>query len=192
MMQVGTVAPCGFCGLDGCTLALVHKSRGKTEIKSNCQYHYDFSLGAATVSSVTSPSTNVPLHCPLCLPDPKTGRMPAFWKYNIDSHTYDTHNVGLPRAVNDLPVASGDATSSTARPAVNMDKDHLRAKHISLREMNQLGIPPEAARSWREAADIPNTSDIEASDDDRGIGKKSGQKRRATGGTRQQIAKRRK
>lgn len=63
-------------------------------------------------------------------------------------------------------------------------------KHISRLELSRLGVPSEVVTSWRQAADIPNTSDIEPDSDEagqpasgkgkavaRGAGTKAGQKR---------------
>jgi hypothetical protein len=71
LKQIGE-NPCGFCGLDGCFTSLLGKKSGnsiKFTITSNCPYHYErMQYKNAAISSNNMPCTNVPIHCPLCLP----------------------------------------------------------------------------------------------------------------------------
>ncbi|KAJ6469241.1 hypothetical protein DFH09DRAFT_955249, partial [Mycena vulgaris] len=57
---------CGFCSLDGCFTQLVNAKHPKKplSIQSSCHYHYS---GINYKAAKTSPSTNVPIHCALCL-----------------------------------------------------------------------------------------------------------------------------
>ncbi|KAF9052543.1 hypothetical protein BDP27DRAFT_1139230, partial [Rhodocollybia butyracea] len=58
--------PCGWCGLDGCRTVLTKKGKSFSTA-SDCEYHYaHMSYSSAHSSSLTSPSTNIPIHCTLC------------------------------------------------------------------------------------------------------------------------------
>ncbi|KAI0771756.1 hypothetical protein BC629DRAFT_1244762, partial [Irpex lacteus] len=57
--------PCGFCGRDGCMIALQIQGK-KYEIRSNCPYHYDSNYKSASKSTANAPSTNIPIYCPYC------------------------------------------------------------------------------------------------------------------------------
>ncbi|KAI9058985.1 hypothetical protein FKP32DRAFT_1544788, partial [Trametes sanguinea] len=60
--------PCGFCGRDEvCKTILTVNKNGVRKISSSCRYHYEGMVyAAATKSTTNTPSTNVPIHCPLC------------------------------------------------------------------------------------------------------------------------------
>lgn len=119
----------------------LRKKPKSMEVSSNCKYYYNFNYKAATKSSSNSPSTNAPLICPLCKPSPKTGQKPAFWKYNLEAHLHREHPEALESAALSVGVR--------------------RAKHISISEAVELGVPEGAVKGWREAANVPSTSDIE-------------------------------
>lgn len=66
---------------------MLHKKGKQRTTISNCIYHYQrMSFASAQVSSVSSPSTNVPIHCTLCVPQPS-----IVWKYNILAHLIAEH-----------------------------------------------------------------------------------------------------
>ena len=132
--------PCGFCGRDGCSISLVVNGK-KTEMRSNCPFHYDFNYGAAVKYSAHSPSTNVPIHCPLCPVAVSTGLPTTFWKYNIDDHIHNVHR---------------DADGHPIELPAGMNLK----KHISLKEADRLGIAKETVTARRRDIEIPNTSDI--------------------------------
>lgn len=140
--KVGTVSPCGFCGRDGCTIQLLQHSTKRFEVKSNCMYHYDFNYHAAAKSNATTPTTNVPLFCPLCPAHQTSGIRPTFWKYNLDDHLRAEH-----------------ATDSGTAPTLS--RQDLMMKHISLAEGRAIGVPEATLEGWRASADIPDSSDIE-------------------------------
>lgn len=88
------IEPCGFClrpspqccfqlrktkGQRGGTQVDMRKSRG-------CERLVKFSYKAASDSKKNSPSSNVPMTCPLC---PEGA--PAVWKYNLVSHLCRAH-----------------------------------------------------------------------------------------------------
>ncbi|KAJ3924579.1 MAG: hypothetical protein NXY57DRAFT_870034, partial [Lentinula lateritia] len=65
--------PCGWCGCDSdqfnCWSRIVVDPKGKKQpqIESNCDYHYTgMRYTSASTWSISSPCTNVPMHCPLC------------------------------------------------------------------------------------------------------------------------------
>ncbi|KAF9002925.1 hypothetical protein BDQ17DRAFT_1203268, partial [Cyathus striatus] len=62
--------PCGFCGMDNtCLTTLIKKASGTVSIISNCIYHHA-QMKYKTASTFKPPNicTNVPIHCPFCLP----------------------------------------------------------------------------------------------------------------------------
>ena len=87
--------PCGLCGGSGDACA-VYIAKGKGSqgahyvdiLKSCCKNGnvVKLSLGAREKSTMTSPSTNVPVACPLC-PSPAH----AVWKYNLQQHISEVH-----------------------------------------------------------------------------------------------------
>ncbi|KAJ7025828.1 hypothetical protein C8F04DRAFT_1046127 [Mycena alexandri] len=88
--------PCGFCGLDGCFTQLLDVKHPKkpVSIKSSCPYHYSrMNYKKAMVASRTSPSTNVPIHCLLCAPNPVSGDPQTIWKYNAMYHIIAEHSL---------------------------------------------------------------------------------------------------
>lgn len=93
--------PCGLClRPDPMCLWYLKKSpnsRNKVAVdfeKSTCANKMSFQYGAASTSSSKSPSSNVPVECPVCvLANPKS---PAVWKYNLREHMRVKHpNVQL-------------------------------------------------------------------------------------------------
>ncbi|KZW01372.1 hypothetical protein EXIGLDRAFT_584214, partial [Exidia glandulosa HHB12029] len=89
-----SVEPCGFCLRPSpqCVIYL-RKGKGKKRgpqvdyVKSKgCERLVKFAYGPASTSKPNSPSSNVPIVCPLC-PD----HAPAVWKYNFASHFERTH-----------------------------------------------------------------------------------------------------
>ena len=65
-MHVGVI-PCGWCGREGqCQVQLVGKEKSYSVI-SSCPYHYSkMSYTRALQPNMSSPCTNVPIHCPIC------------------------------------------------------------------------------------------------------------------------------
>ncbi|KAJ7842440.1 hypothetical protein B0H14DRAFT_2233202, partial [Mycena olivaceomarginata] len=86
--------PCGFCGLDGCFTQIINAKHPKEppSIQSNCRYHYTgMNYKVAKKAAKTSPSTNVPIHCALCLPNRLSGEPHTIWKYNAMYHIVEKH-----------------------------------------------------------------------------------------------------
>ncbi|KAI0068929.1 hypothetical protein BV25DRAFT_1844785 [Artomyces pyxidatus] len=81
---------CGFCGRSGCETGL-DKAGKSFRATSNCMRYHKFSYQSALNSSSRTPSTNVPMHCLLCGPDPITKRLPVIWKYNMFHHLRTQH-----------------------------------------------------------------------------------------------------
>ncbi|KAJ7932253.1 hypothetical protein B0H13DRAFT_1561575, partial [Mycena leptocephala] len=86
--------PCGYCGLDGCFSQLLDPKHPKkpVSIKSSCRYHYaGMNYKAAKIPAKCSPSTNVPIYCALCPPNPISGEPQTIWKYNAMHHIVVEH-----------------------------------------------------------------------------------------------------
>jgi hypothetical protein len=78
---------CGCCGLGGCFTQFITDRKKPMLIQSCCPYHYSkMNYTAATKSIKTSPSTNVPVHCALCLSQPVSEDLKTIWKYNSMHH----------------------------------------------------------------------------------------------------------
>ncbi|KAF8074122.1 hypothetical protein FPV67DRAFT_1446920 [Lyophyllum atratum] len=132
--------PCGFCGLDGCLTQLLSKPKGGFSIESNCQYHYSsMQYKAAQRYSGASPCTNVPIHCPFCIPSlagPKT-----IWKYNMMFHLLIDHSV------------DGKPPEIPAQLMVDM--------FITKKEEIDMGVQAEMTQKWREENTIPDSDGLE-------------------------------
>lgn len=91
--------PCGFCGGSG-DLCVVYLGKGKGKkgaisvdiVKSRCKNGnlVKFSIGPGVKSTVSSPSTNRPIICPLCAASNSSS--PAIWKYNLRAHIEEVHS----------------------------------------------------------------------------------------------------
>lgn len=75
--------PCGFCGASGCTTRLIIQG-GRRRVESNCHFYTSFKYGSAKKSTASSPSTNIPIHCPHC--------KSTIWKYNTVDHLASYHS----------------------------------------------------------------------------------------------------
>ena len=79
---------CGFCGIDGCSIALARGSgRGKTATlvpSANCEYLCKFNIKSAEKSTKSGPCTNRPVTCSVC----KTVQ----WSYNLPHHYRVKHS----------------------------------------------------------------------------------------------------
>lgn len=85
--------PCGFCLSTGDACAIYLKksrgARGGFSIdmnRSRCPRKYKLVTSVASASTTRSPSSNVPLPCPLC---PNGAQ--AVWKYNLPHHLRRIH-----------------------------------------------------------------------------------------------------
>ncbi|KAG6848163.1 hypothetical protein H0H93_002810, partial [Arthromyces matolae] len=85
--------PCGFC-LRPSRLCRVYLTKGKgakgnlrvDSKRSECPNFVSFKYQVAAQSTQSSPCSNVPLQCPLCLPS-----TPAVWRYNFSHHLETEH-----------------------------------------------------------------------------------------------------
>ncbi|OSD00270.1 hypothetical protein PYCCODRAFT_1479355 [Trametes coccinea BRFM310] len=140
-VQVGT-EPCGFCGREDTCITHLSKKNGTNKISSSCRYHYaSMSYSAAAKSTVTTPCTNVPIHCPLC-PRTSSGSAATIWKYNTVSHLISTH-VEMDKRLPGLP------------PQFLVDS------HISMAEEKAMGIGEEWTARWRDVHDVPGSDDVQ-------------------------------
>ena len=81
--QLG-VEPCGFCGIEGCTIKLDQTTNNCISIVSNCWYAFtSYNYEQAKIIMKTSPCMNLPISCPFCL----SLQCDHFiWKYNAVTH----------------------------------------------------------------------------------------------------------
>lgn len=85
--------PCGLC-LRPAPLCRFYLKRGKGAgtgdqidfTKSTCIQKMNFSYSVASVSTSLSPSSNVPLRCPIC-----PAAEPCVWRYNNPYHRWTKH-----------------------------------------------------------------------------------------------------
>ncbi|KAJ3532202.1 hypothetical protein NMY22_g7837 [Coprinellus aureogranulatus] len=138
--------PCGWCGgSEGCKTQLKETSPGRYNVLSNCKYHYDRMVyGKAAVYSASTPSTNVPIPCSLCLRESNLGRsqLPTFWKYNLIYHMIEKH-------------MSDDDTL----PPFPLEM--LVSCHISRIEEKALGVPQEITTDFRDKNHLLHSDGIE-------------------------------
>ncbi|KZV94450.1 hypothetical protein EXIGLDRAFT_611708, partial [Exidia glandulosa HHB12029] len=133
------VDPCGFCGRSGCFTVLSVKGKALT-IHSSCGYHYQrMKYALASVSTKSSPCTNVPIHCALC-PVSKSGYSRTIWKYNAAAHLLDEHsdNTYEPEAM--------------ARMFIAM--------HIERDEESRMNIPSSRTTAFRTSGHLPDSDGI--------------------------------
>ncbi|KAI0337896.1 hypothetical protein BDW22DRAFT_1487987 [Trametopsis cervina] len=88
---LGAQDPCGLClSISACCAVRLGKGTSGAEIvdleQSRCPNLFKISLGAARKSTLNSPCSNAPMHCPLC-PMPSN----AVWRYNLASHLRQIH-----------------------------------------------------------------------------------------------------
>ncbi|KAJ7432297.1 hypothetical protein B0H11DRAFT_1760724 [Mycena galericulata] len=148
---------CGFCGRGACQTDLSGHPNSRTAPKftSTCPRAHPFSYGHAKKYSATTPCTNVPIFCTLCLPIPPRKSPAVFWKYSIHAHIQSAH----PRYWDDISAAPKDLPEQLA---LNIA--------ISREEMTALGaragisgaplaetLAPAARRGHKRSLDvIPN------------------------------------
>ncbi|KIK79954.1 hypothetical protein PAXRUDRAFT_159905 [Paxillus rubicundulus Ve08.2h10] len=90
-INVSMVDPCGFCSQSGHPVQLVKEGWKRTfQPSSSCPFSIIFSIGAAANSTKTSPSTNVPIQCPLCLSS--SSDHSTILKYNMAHHISAVHS----------------------------------------------------------------------------------------------------
>ncbi|KAF8221652.1 hypothetical protein L208DRAFT_1530560, partial [Tricholoma matsutake] len=85
--------PCGLC-LQSSPLCVYYLKRGKgvgaseqvDSTKSVCANKIPFGYAVAAISTSSSPSSNVPIHCPIC----PTAAL-CVWRYNLSHHMRSKH-----------------------------------------------------------------------------------------------------
>lgn len=97
---IGAETPCGFCLSTGsiCDISLIVTSKNTTiDMKSSkCPHLRKLALGAASKFNATSsPCTNHPTICPLCVPV-SISKPKAVWKYNLRAHIIKVHGTANP------------------------------------------------------------------------------------------------
>ena len=96
-LQPSEAEPCGFCGLvcssrssDICNSRLIRGSnKSTTKVSSNCPLSYNLSHASVHKSSGTSPCTNRPVVCSICLS--KSATRPYVWSYSYLDHMQSCH-----------------------------------------------------------------------------------------------------
>jgi len=135
------VDPCGWCGRDGCKVQLTKKGNSHS-ISSSCPYQYSKMVYAwALKCTKASPCTNVPIHCPICLPG-LSGQPRTLWKYNALFHFATEH----------APVGQ-------KLPAI--PPELIVETFITSKEESLMGISQEDTQKWRDDNEIPNTDGLE-------------------------------
>ena len=91
---------CGFCGKNGCQVALQKGSKGSKRNKilkvwSDCEYYHIFNFKSDYEKVVPSnPCTNRPVICEIC--------QGTYWTYNMKIHYEQSHNhITVPKYVSD-------------------------------------------------------------------------------------------
>ncbi|KAF8176492.1 hypothetical protein BJ912DRAFT_857405 [Pholiota molesta] len=104
-----SILPCGLClrPSPACTFYLKKTKGAKTvqvdEQKSTCANFVSYNYATAEVSSNSSPASNVPMRCPLCV-----SSAPAIWRYNLEHHIRIMHKAASPSAHEDLWKLGGE------------------------------------------------------------------------------------
>ncbi|KAJ3565596.1 hypothetical protein NP233_g7528 [Leucocoprinus birnbaumii] len=128
--------PCGFCGLDGCSLRLSEAPTGGLTVTSSCIYQpQTWNIKSAARSTPESPCSNVPIYCHLC-PSTITGEKRAIWKYNTSIHALIHHPQQHPSILDVLVPA-------------DLPGEMLVASHISKDEERYMGILEHKTASYR-------------------------------------------
>lgn len=111
---------------------------------SSCRYHYAaMSYTAACKTTAATPSTNVPIHCPFCPPQPLSGEPQTIWKYNAITHLLIHHQ-------------DEDKCLPSIPPQFLVDM------HISKAEEQAMGIAEDSTDEWRGLNDVPGSDGVEA------------------------------
>ncbi|KAK7037056.1 hypothetical protein R3P38DRAFT_2517108 [Favolaschia claudopus] len=137
--------PCGFCGREGCFTQLINTNHPKKppSILSSCPYHYSgMNYRKAQTSTKTSPSTNVPILCSLCLPNNNVSRdQPTIWKYNAMYHVIVVHSLH----------------KDTVEPIPPAFMKELFIRRV---EEEALGIAAAQTTQWRQDNQIPDSDQL--------------------------------
>ncbi|KAL1726283.1 hypothetical protein EV714DRAFT_276749 [Schizophyllum commune] len=144
--QAVFIDPCGWCGLEGCATQIITRKGKADAIVSTCDYHYEqMRYRHAKNFSLTSPCTNVPLHCPLCPPS-LARQNRTIWKYNALFHFATEHIIR----------ADDGRAEFSKIPA-----DFLVATFITKQEATLMGVTSEDSRGYRDEYAIPDSDAIE-------------------------------
>lgn len=95
----------------------------------------------AKTSTRSTPCTNVPIHCPLCLPS-RSGSPRSIWKYNAMYHLASEHS----------SITSADLPNDYPSFIVNT--------FIQKKEESWLGIPEETTLQYRGENEMLNTDAV--------------------------------
>lgn len=98
---------------------------------------------SARKTSVSTPCTNVPIHCPFCPPHAPSGEPQTIWKYNAVTHLYLHHQ-------------DEDGLLPKLPPQFLVDM------HVSKAEESTMGIAPDWTEKWRDENAVPDSDGIEA------------------------------
>jgi hypothetical protein len=86
--------PCGTCGkstLQGNCAVTLTTNRGTLKIASTCPEFSLITYSSALKGSKTTPCTNVPVVCELCVQPTNSNVIPGVWRYNLNAHVKALH-----------------------------------------------------------------------------------------------------
>lgn len=93
-MKVSTF-PCGTCGKStstgSCAVTITKGRGGSSKVASSCPEFSGISYASALKGSTTTPCTNVPIICELCVQPTNSKLIPAVWRYNLAEHVQIEH-----------------------------------------------------------------------------------------------------
>lgn len=101
---------------------------------------------AAMTCSASSPCTNVPIHCPLCLPS-LSGSPQTIWKYNTINHLLTHH-------------ADVDPTQSCKYLTPEIPAQLLIDMFITKQEEKIMSISEAATERWRKENLVPDSDTL--------------------------------
>ena len=93
MSKIGDL-PCGTCGkstMHGNCAVTLTRHRNSFQIASTCPEFSGITYTSALKGSKTTPCTNVPVICDLCVQPTNSNTIPAVWRYNLDAHVKTMH-----------------------------------------------------------------------------------------------------
>ena len=86
--------PCGTCGkstvFGNCSITIA-TTQGTSKATSTCPEFTTIKYTAALSGSATTPCTNVPVACKLCVRADNSKSTPAMWRYNLEAHVREVH-----------------------------------------------------------------------------------------------------
>ncbi|KAG6831249.1 hypothetical protein H0H93_013813, partial [Arthromyces matolae] len=161
--------PCGLC-LRPSRICRIFLSKGKgakgglrVDLKrSECPNLVNFKYKIAERSTLSSPCSNVPIQCPICLPS-----APAVWRYNFKHHLDTEH----PNASHNLYASIWDISDDERKEMKRIwaDRRKVVVKRVKKKAVEEL-VVSEAHRSRIVMSDNLKTQDQEGNEDNEDTG----------------------